>query len=143
MKNGTTPAFRLAVLLSVAVATGCSSPEPTVRTVGRAVSADGKRVLTLYAVVPGSILDDYLALNLARPGANYSAEDTVASFSEVSDLRIFWTRTEKPALHAKRLEGVVFVHGKPSELLLCESLSECLVSDPKDVPVTIDRYPTD
>ena len=70
MKDRTPYAFRLAVLLSVVIATGCSSPEPTVKTVGSAVSADGKRVLTLYAVVPGSILDDYLALNLARQGAN-------------------------------------------------------------------------
>ena len=143
MKARTPPAFRLAALLFVAIATGCSSPEPTVKTVGSAVSADGKRVLTLYSVVPGSTLEDYLALNLARPGGTYSPEDTLASFSEASKLRVFWTQTGRPTLIATRLEGVVFVRGKPTELLLCESVQNCPAPDAKRKPIAIERYPTD
>lgn len=133
---------QLALLLIAAVTTGCGIHEPDIKAVGSVVSSDGKRVLTAYVVVPGGTLEDYLALNLAPPGASYSPEDTLASFSKVSKLHVFWTHTGKPALVASHLEGVVFVRGKPSELLHCQRVLNCPAPDSKHAAIAIERYPT-
>ena len=110
---------------------------------GTAVSPDGKKALTLFAVVQGSILDDYLALNLAEPGALYSEGKTVASFSRATELRAFWTPTGQPVLVARNLTGTIFSYGKSSRLIVCQDGQSCPELRDNSPHLTMAGYPKD
>ena len=93
-------------------------------------------------VVPGSTLDDYLALNLSKPGAPYSEQQTVASLSEASEIRVFWTRRGRPVLMARQLTGTVFTYGKVSRLMVCEHLDHCPSLPADALHVAVAKYPS-
>lgn len=116
--------FRLCLLLATGVAlNGCADPPPATKVVGTVKSPDGKQALTLFAVVPGSILDNYLAVNISEPGAPYSEAQTVASFSDATELRAFWTQTGQPVITAGAMTGTTFPLGKDCGLVVCQGAS--------------------
>lgn len=134
----------LGLLLVAATALGsCTRPVPTTTVLGTFVSPDGKQVLTLFAVVPGSILDDYLALNLSKVGGQYSSEETVASFSRASEMRVFWKQTGRPAAVAKDLAGTIFAYGKASRLIVCRQVDHCPSMSADGPFATVAKYPSD
>lgn len=135
-------ALRLGLVTLTAIAlSGCTRPASTTTVLGTIVSPTGKQALTLFAVVPGSILDDYLALNLSEPGAPYSEKQTVASLSRVTDMRAFWTRTGRPVLAARDLAGTVFAHGKASQLMVCRRVETCPKMPANSPRITVATYP--
>lgn len=125
----------------MALVGSCTKPAPTVTALGSVVSADGKRALTLFTVVPGGILDDYLALNLSKPGASYSEHQTMASFSRASALRVFWAATGQPAVTGLHLEGAIFKYGKSSLLVVCGYPNPCPSLPTNARQVYIDEFP--
>ena len=139
-----TLALRLSLLLATAITlNSCTGSQPTTTVVGTAVSPDGRQALTLFAVVPGSILEDYLALNLSQPGAPYSERQTLASFSSASELRAFWAQTGRPVIVARALTGTVFPAGKAARLVVCRDGHNCPNLEANAPRVSVRSYPSE
>lgn len=119
-------AFRLRLLLATGLAlNSCTDAPPTTTVVGTTKSPDGKKALTVFAVVPGSILDDYLAVNISEPGAPYSEAQTVASFSDATELRAYWTQTGQPVLTVGAMTGTILPLERTSGSVVCQDDYKC------------------
>lgn len=131
------------LIVAATVLGSCTRPAPTITVLGTVVSASGKQALTLFAVVQGGILDDYLALNLSEPLAPYLEEQTVASFARASAMRVFWMQTGQPVVVANDLAGTVFAYGRASQLVMCRHPDRCPELLANAPPVALAKYSSD
>ena len=130
--------FLLAIATSVLALAGCSEPER--KLIGKSVSPNGKLALALYHEVPGSIIDDRMVMTIAPPNAAYSADDSVAGISVVSNLRAFWTRAGRPVLAASSLRGWVNSDGSNPLLVCIGDANECAKVDMLGSKIQVQNY---
>ena len=105
----------IAMIPVVAALMSCGDPDA--RLIGKVESPDGKRELSLYYVVPGSILDEYLVLNVAPRGEPYAPDDSVATFAKANDLRAYWAADGRPVIVVKAMDGGI--RERVPELSVC------------------------
>ena len=120
-----------------------SCGEPDHRVLGRAISPDGKRAITFYHEVRGSILDDNLILTIDVPTAPFRQDTVIAGAKVATDLRAYWTAEGQPILAARAFDGWIYAtpNRHSPQLLVCiDAHSDCLHLPPATTAFKVRRY---